>query len=261
LVFACHTFAREWYGFKPSQKAFLEAGSDSWLALEGESERTLVLMPYRVVETLLPQLGVTPDVHWHFLLRLNGGRVLLWLGDGAEKADLTEYVIPPTNEPQFIRHASATHPESVCRDAPPGPISSSSNPKPSHSITRVTPEELIDFVCSRGHLELHTLHQKHPFTVRTAADGLEYLPQTDKPRPHEHKYLQRVCEEFSRTNSFSPGDYGDITMNASYTLALIRAYLDAQRACSNQSMKPTAPDEMTTSVFATTPCRGLSLSR
>jgi hypothetical protein len=46
-----------WYGFKPSQKAFLEAGSDSWLALEGESERTLVLLPYRVVETLLPQLG------------------------------------------------------------------------------------------------------------------------------------------------------------------------------------------------------------
>ncbi len=30
---------------------------------------------------------------------------------------------------------------------------------------------------------------------------------------------------------------------------------------SNQSMKPTAPDAMTTSAFATPPCRGLSLSR
>jgi hypothetical protein len=30
---------------------------------------------------------------------------------------------------------------------------------------------------------------------------------------------------------------------------------------SNQSMKPTAPEQTTASVFATTPCRGLSLSR
>jgi hypothetical protein len=30
---------------------------------------------------------------------------------------------------------------------------------------------------------------------------------------------------------------------------------------SNQSMKPTAPDRNAFSVFATTPCRGLSLSR
>ncbi len=51
-----------WYGFKPSQKAFLEAGSDSWLALEGERERNLLLIPFRVVETLLPRLGVTPGV-------------------------------------------------------------------------------------------------------------------------------------------------------------------------------------------------------
>jgi hypothetical protein len=30
---------------------------------------------------------------------------------------------------------------------------------------------------------------------------------------------------------------------------------------SNQTMKPTAPDRKTTSMFAATPCRGLSLSR
>ena len=83
-----------WYGFKPSQKAFLEAGSDSWLALEGERERILLLIPFRVIETLLPRLGVTPGVHWHFLLHLNGERVLLWLRGGAYKVDLTQYVIP-----------------------------------------------------------------------------------------------------------------------------------------------------------------------
>jgi hypothetical protein len=89
-----------WYGFKPSQKAFLEAGSDSWLALEGERERNLLLIPFRVVETLLPRLGVTPGVHWHFILHLDGSRVLLWLRDGADKADLTEYIVPANGRPE-----------------------------------------------------------------------------------------------------------------------------------------------------------------
>ena len=92
-------------------------------------------------------------------------------------------------------------------------------------MPHVTPDELIAFVRSRGQLELHTLLQKHPFTARLAGDGFEYLPQTGTPRSHGREYLARVCEKFSRTNSFSPGDYHDITMNASYTLALIQAYL------------------------------------
>jgi hypothetical protein len=46
--------------------------SQSWLALEGKKERKLLLIPYRVIETLLPRLGVTAGVHWHFLLHVNG---------------------------------------------------------------------------------------------------------------------------------------------------------------------------------------------
>ena len=97
-------------------------------------------------------------------------------------------------------------------------------------MTNVTPDELIDFVRSRGDLHLDTLHKKHPFTARAAEDGLEYLPQTENPRSHPRKHLDAVCQEFSRSNSFHPGDYVEITMNASYTLAVIRAYLDSRRA-------------------------------
>ncbi|HWX17727.1 MAG TPA: DUF262 domain-containing protein [Chthoniobacterales bacterium] len=83
-----------WYGLKISQKAFLvEAGSDSWLALEGDEERKLLLVPFRVIEELLPRLDMTEGVHWHFRLRLGGDRVLLRL-PGGDKVDLTEYVIP-----------------------------------------------------------------------------------------------------------------------------------------------------------------------
>jgi hypothetical protein len=96
----------------------------------------------------------------------------------------------------------------------------------------VTPEELIEFVRTHDGMQLETQQQKRPFTVHVAGDSIEYMPQTGKLRPHELKYLQRVCDEFSRINSFRPVDYNDITMNASYTLALIRAYLDSKHATS-----------------------------
>ena len=95
-------------------------------------------------------------------------------------------------------------------------------------MTDLTPEALIEFVRSNDGMRLETLQRKHPFTVHVAGDGIEYVPQSGKPRPHRLKYLQRVCEEFSRVNSFRPVDYNDITMNASYTLALIKAYLDSK---------------------------------
>ena len=95
-------------------------------------------------------------------------------------------------------------------------------------MPHVTPDELIEFVHLRGQLELHTLLQKHPFTAQVAGDGFQYLPQTGAPRSHGREYLALVCEEFSRTNSFSAGDYYSITMNASYTLPLIQAYLDSR---------------------------------
>lgn len=95
-------------------------------------------------------------------------------------------------------------------------------------MIHVKPQELIEFVRSNDGMQLETQQQKHPFSVHVAGDSSEYVPQTGKPRPHELEYLQRVCDEFSRINSFRPVDYNDITMNASYTLALIRAYLDSK---------------------------------
>jgi len=55
-------------------------------------------------------------------------------------------------------------------------------------------------------MELQTQQQKHAFTVRVAGDGLEYVPESEKPRSRPREYLQRVCDEFSRTNSFRPVD-------------------------------------------------------
>lgn len=92
-------------------------------------------------------------------------------------------------------------------------------------MIQITPEELIEFVRTKGNLRLTTGKQQKGFTVRLNGDGLEFVPHsTQKARPHELKWLRRVCDKFSKTNSVRPTDYIKLTVNASYTLAIIRAY-------------------------------------
>lgn len=93
-------------------------------------------------------------------------------------------------------------------------------------MKNITPSQLLDFARTIDGGTVLTLGSKKPFTVRLAGDGLEYIPEsTKKPRRHELRWLERVCAKYSQTNSLSPGDYHDVTVNASYTLALIAAFM------------------------------------
>jgi hypothetical protein len=93
-------------------------------------------------------------------------------------------------------------------------------------VIQVTAKELIEFVRAKGSFQLSTDKQQKPFTVRLNGNDLEFVPHsTKKPRAHELKWIQRVCNRFSQTNSYRPGDYSDLTVNASYTVAVIKAYL------------------------------------
>lgn len=92
-------------------------------------------------------------------------------------------------------------------------------------MIQISPEELVEFVRVKGSFRLKTGKQKKPFTVRLNRNELEFMPHsTQKARAHEMRFLRRVCERFSKTNSYRPSDYGELTVNASYTLALIKAY-------------------------------------
>jgi hypothetical protein len=99
-------------------------------------------------------------------------------------------------------------------------------------MVHVSLKELVDFV-KEEKLEskpVTTQAQQKEFTVRVVGDGLEYTPASSgAPRRQPHKVLSRVCEEFSRTNSFKPADYQSITRNASYALAVIAEYVQSRR--------------------------------
>jgi hypothetical protein len=89
----------------------------------------------------------------------------------------------------------------------------------------VTADDVLQFAKSlKGHT-LQTIARKKDFVVDLRGNGLMYTPlSTRKPRPHERKYVERVCDTYSRTGSLCPADYLNLTRNASYTLALIAAY-------------------------------------
>jgi hypothetical protein len=80
---------------------------------------------------------------------------------------------------------------------------------------------------------LRTLWQKKEFSVHVTEQSLEYTPLISGiTRKHNRKWLKRVCDEFSRTNSFHPGDYLHISANASYALTVIDHYIN-RRSLSN----------------------------
>ena len=76
--------------------------------------------------------------------------------------------------------------------------------------------------------------------------------------------LRRRTRRRRRLGAFQPRGAPGWKMNASLSgkcTQITSQSMDYSPTTSNQSMKPTAPLRNKFSVFATTPCRGLSLSR
>ena len=87
--------------------------------------------------------------------------------------------------------------------------------------------DFMRFVKTLDGQALKTVAREKEFDVSVVRGGLEYTPRsTGKARFQEDRFIERVAERFADLRSFQPGDYHDITMNASYVVALIRHYLD-----------------------------------
>lgn len=106
--------------------------------------------------------------------------------------------------------------------------------------------DFLAFVKTLDGKTLTTMAQGKEFEVSVLDHGLEYTPRsTGKPRPHGFKFLERILERYTERGSLHPGDYTDISKNASYALVLIEKYLEARgdappRATSQQSAERSA---------------------
>ncbi len=77
---------------------------------------------------------------------------------------------------------------------------------------------------------LETKARGKVFTVEVGPSGFRYTPQsTGTPRTNTYKAVQNVFERFQSLQSFQPGDYHDLTVNASYLLAILEMYLAKKR--------------------------------
>jgi hypothetical protein len=75
---------------------------------------------------------------------------------------------------------------------------------------------------------LVTRFRKRRFSLSVSDRGFEYSPEhSGKPRMQECKWIERILERYNEKPSLHPADYKDLTVNASYVLTIIRAYLDS----------------------------------
>jgi hypothetical protein len=85
----------------------------------------------------------------------------------------------------------------------------------------LTYEQLLDIARAAEDVALRTVSGRE-FTVGIYRDGLFFTPissgngQSDGRKAHE-----RFVERYNATGSTRPGDYGDVTRNASYLLGLL----------------------------------------
>lgn len=89
----------------------------------------------------------------------------------------------------------------------------------------VTSEQLLRFASTLENVEISTLAGRAKFTVQVLPGGIEITPRSSgKSRLVNREMVQRVCNEYERSRSTSPGHYQSITFDASYLLALINRY-------------------------------------
>lgn len=89
-------------------------------------------------------------------------------------------------------------------------------------------QELKEYAKSINITTLETRSRHNKFLFFVDDKGFHYTPEsTKKPRTQENRYMDLVLERFNEKRSLSPKDYNDLTMNASYLLAVIEKYINA----------------------------------
>lgn len=77
---------------------------------------------------------------------------------------------------------------------------------------------------------LETEAEKLPFRFHVTSGGLEYTPSsTGRVRRETWEHVSAALDRYNDTGSFKPGDYTDVTRNASYLLVVLRTLLDGDR--------------------------------
>ena len=106
--------------------------------------------------------------------------------------------------------------------------------------------ELLKFAREMQGIELKTLSQDKRFQVHVEGDELYFRPADRAVRHAQSARVKEVLAKLQESGSWKPGDYSDKSFNASYLLALVRAWqtsaLETRKALS-QSVRTNLTEE------------------
>lgn len=85
-------------------------------------------------------------------------------------------------------------------------------------------DQLLVFARSVEGDSLTTLHRKQSFKVAVVGANLEIIPRTGVGRKTDRAHISELLTRLSKTGSFQPEQYKDLTFNASYVLALVKLW-------------------------------------
>jgi hypothetical protein len=93
----------------------------------------------------------------------------------------------------------------------------------------MTYDELLAFARENRGRTLETVTGR-PFRVSTYLDSIVFVPEsTGIGRSDGRKAQERFVSRYSEIHSMRPGDYADVSRNASYLLALTHAFEAGRR--------------------------------
>jgi len=100
----------------------------------------------------------------------------------------------------------------------------------SPTLSGIDFNSFITFCKGKQNRMLTTIGGRRSFTVEVQNETLRYTPEsTKKPRTFlRRKDLGPVLKKYNESKSLRPRDYTEMTVNASYTLALIKLYVVEQ---------------------------------
>jgi hypothetical protein len=88
-------------------------------------------------------------------------------------------------------------------------------------------DDFIDFCKKLIGKQISTIGKRSNFTVVSVnADRIGYKLSTGKQRYTERVRIQKVLDTYENTHSLKVVDYNSFTMASSYTLSLVKLYLE-----------------------------------
>jgi hypothetical protein len=101
-----------------------------------------------------------------------------------------------------------------------------------YEMKELTPDKILAFAKTLEGQELETLWRKAQFTITVAQEEIRVVPAShapeQKPLIISRTQLNWACEEYERSKSLRPADYGDKIGVSSYVVTIIALMLNRE---------------------------------